>query len=143
VRRLSNNEANEQTHDGSNVLYLRVGLEQVISFQGRKHSGMDDHDAKIKAYAAKHNVKIHGLNHPSYEESSGEVQDVMSFESPPRRPPLAFFSSFNTFAQPQGSLALIKAYAAKHNVKIHGLNHPSYEESSGETVELPEAKSKT
>jgi hypothetical protein len=67
------------------------------------------------------------------------VQDVMSFESPPRRPPLAFFSSFNTFAQPQGSLddhdAKIKAYAAKHNVKIHGLNHPSYEESSGETVE--------
>ena len=33
----------------------------------------DDHDAKIKAYAAKHNVKIHGLNLPSYEKSSGET----------------------------------------------------------------------
>ncbi|KAF3030905.1 hypothetical protein E8E15_011326 [Penicillium rubens] len=38
--------------------------------------GMDDHDAKIKAYAAKHNVKIHGLNHPSYEESSGETVEL-------------------------------------------------------------------
>ncbi|KAJ6180355.1 hypothetical protein N7519_010816 [Penicillium mononematosum] len=36
----------------------------------------DDHDAKIKAYATKHNVKIHGLNHPRYEESSGETVEL-------------------------------------------------------------------
>ncbi|OQE17495.1 hypothetical protein PENFLA_c024G02291 [Penicillium flavigenum] len=36
----------------------------------------DDHDAKIKAYAAKHNVKIHGLNHPRYEKSSGETVEL-------------------------------------------------------------------
>ncbi|KGO70923.1 hypothetical protein PITC_066040 [Penicillium italicum] len=35
--------------------------------------------------------------------------------------------------------AKIKAYAAKHNITIHGLNHPRYEKSIGETVELPEA----
>jgi hypothetical protein len=36
----------------------------------------DDHDAKIRAYAAKHNVKIHGLNHTRYEESSGDTVEL-------------------------------------------------------------------
>lgn len=38
-----------------------------------------------------------------------------------------------------GQDANLKAYAAKHDITIHGLNHPHYEESAGETVELPEA----
>ncbi|KAJ6124912.1 hypothetical protein N7471_012229 [Penicillium samsonianum] len=33
----------------------------------------DGHDANIKAYAAKHDVTIHGLNHPRYAKSSGET----------------------------------------------------------------------
>lgn len=38
-----------------------------------------------------------------------------------------------------GQYAGIEAYAAKHDITIHGLNHPSYAKPSGETVELPEA----
>ncbi|KAJ5170605.1 uncharacterized protein N7500_003388 [Penicillium coprophilum] len=36
----------------------------------------DSHDAKTKAYAAKHDVTVHGLNHERYENSSGETVDL-------------------------------------------------------------------
>ncbi|CAG8908551.1 unnamed protein product [Penicillium egyptiacum] len=36
----------------------------------------DDHDVKIKAYAAKHDVTIHGLNHPRYKKLSGETAEL-------------------------------------------------------------------
>lgn len=39
----------------------------------------------------------------------------------------------------EGEYAYIEAYAAKHDITIHGLNHERYEKPSGETVELPEA----
>lgn len=34
----------------------------------------DKHDPKIKAYAAKHGIKIIGLNDPIYEQSSDDVE---------------------------------------------------------------------
>jgi hypothetical protein len=36
----------------------------------------DNHDMKLKVYAAKHNITVHGLNHASYEKSSGEMVDL-------------------------------------------------------------------
>ncbi|OQE11785.1 hypothetical protein PENVUL_c002G00083 [Penicillium vulpinum] len=36
----------------------------------------DDHDAKIAAYATKHDITVHGLNHKRYEKSSREEFDL-------------------------------------------------------------------
>lgn len=53
---------------------------------------------------------------------------------------IRFSVDFKEYGIDQGDHgAKIEAYAAKHDVTIHGLNHPRYEKSSDETVELPEA----
>ncbi|KAJ5824359.1 hypothetical protein N7447_006699 [Penicillium robsamsonii] len=36
----------------------------------------DDHGAKIEAYAAKHDITIHGSNHTRYKRSSGESMEM-------------------------------------------------------------------